>query len=83
MPCKTRDYGKDIKVRIYPAKVNVNKIRYCRCPGIEPGKISIDSFRHLRQCPIRKRITSGKYTVDTTISAKIMDGNSLGVAING
>jgi hypothetical protein len=62
------------------AKVNLHK--FCDCPNSEPGKIRADIGAHLPDCPIRERLQSGRYTVDTSVTPnKFNDGYSLGVAL--
>ncbi|HEY7079592.1 MAG TPA: hypothetical protein VH500_07825 [Nitrososphaeraceae archaeon] len=65
------DYQQD---RVYLAKTKVNNIRYCRCPGSEPGKINADPTAHLSNCRFRK-----SKTIDIPPPSKIRDGYSLGV----
>ena len=56
--------------------------KFCNCPNSEPGKISADIRSHLPDCHIRKRLQSGRYTVDTCITPKkISDGYSLCVVL--
>ena len=62
------------------AKAKTGKL--CRYPDSEPGKINLDISADDSGCWIRERLESGKYTVKTSvIPRKIIDGNSLGVAI--
>jgi hypothetical protein len=64
------------------AKAKTGKL--CDCPNSQPGKINLDIFAHEPGCWIRERLESGKYTVNTSvIPHKIIDGNSLEVAIGG
>lgn len=64
------------------AKANTSKL--CDCHNSEPGKISLDIFAHESGCHIRKRLQTGRYTVNTSVTPrKISDGFSLGVAIGG
>jgi hypothetical protein len=63
------------------AKANIRKL-LCDCPGSEPGKINLDIFAHLPGCHIRKRLQTGRFTINTSVTpAKFNDGCSLGVVL--
>ncbi|MGA7899417.1 MAG: hypothetical protein WCA39_11205 [Nitrososphaeraceae archaeon] len=56
---------------------------YCQCHGSEPSKIKIDPSAHEPACWVRKKLTYGLYTTNTSIAPpKIDDGYSLGVPLN-
>jgi hypothetical protein len=62
------------------AKVNAHKL--CYCPSSEPGKINMDIYAHCPGCRIRKRLQTGKFTINTSVTPdKFSDGCSLAVAI--
>ena len=64
------------------AKVNLHKL--CDCPNSESGKISANIASHEPGCHIRKRLQTGRYTTNTSLTPiKISDGCSLGVVIGG
>ncbi|MFL6359727.1 MAG: hypothetical protein ACJ71P_05995 [Nitrososphaeraceae archaeon] len=64
------------------AKVNLHKL--CDCPNSESGKISANIASHEPGCHIRKRLQTGRYTTNTSVTPrKISDGCSLGVVIGG
>ncbi|HEY7108288.1 MAG TPA: hypothetical protein VH415_02555 [Nitrososphaeraceae archaeon] len=62
--------------RVYLAKAKVNNIRYCYCPGSEPGKVKADPAAHLSNCRFRKN-----KIINISTPSKISDGYSLGVPI--
>jgi hypothetical protein len=60
------------------ARAKMGKL--CDCPNSQPGKINLDIVAHELDCWIRKRLQSGRFTVNTSvIPKKINDGFSLGV----
>jgi hypothetical protein len=62
------------------AKANTPKL--CDCPGSKPGKINLDIYAHLPGCHIRKRLQSGRFTINTSVNPRrISDGFSLGVVL--
>jgi hypothetical protein len=62
------------------AKVNAHKL--CDCPGSEPGKINLDINAHLRGCNIRKKLQTGRFTTNISVTpSKFTDGCNLGVAL--
>lgn len=73
------DREADVKIlRILFA--NVSDKNYCECPSAKPGIISYDPFDHLPTCRFRKKIRTGRYSVETELSLdKIHDGYALGV----
>jgi hypothetical protein len=63
------------------AKANIRKL-LCDCPGSEPGKINLDIYVHLPNCHIRKKLQTGTFTVNTSVTpGKFTDGCSLGVVL--
>jgi hypothetical protein len=57
-----------------------SKDKLCNCAGSEPGKVKIDTDKHVQGCRFRK--LSNQYAARTSvIPNKIVDGFSLGVAI--
>jgi hypothetical protein len=66
--------------RVFKDVAKANTAKLCKCPGSQPGKIIADIGAHLRGCRFRKR--SSQYATKTSvIPSKIIDGNSLAVAI--
>ena len=65
-------------------KVNErNKPFICHYPNSEPGKIKLDTRAHLRGCWIRKKLTTGRFTFDTSVTPNhFNDGYALGVALS-
>jgi hypothetical protein len=62
------------------AKANGRKL--CDCPNSEPGKINLDINAHLGGCNIRKKLQSGRFTMNTSVTpSKFTDGCNLGVAL--
>jgi hypothetical protein len=74
---------KPSRVMIYDdvaAKTNTGKL--CGCRYSEPGKVSLDTGAHESGCHIRKRLLTGRFTVDTSVTPrKITDRYGLGVAL--
>jgi hypothetical protein len=63
------------------AKVDAHKL--CNCPHSEPGKINLDIYAHLPGCHIRKKLQTGRFTINTSVTpAKFTDGCSLGIALS-
>jgi hypothetical protein len=73
----------EAKVRIHTARIyENNNTNYCPCPGNEAGKIKLDVNAHLPNCPIRKKLQTGRYTKNTRVKPEsLLDGYSLGVAL--
>jgi hypothetical protein len=56
--------------------------KYCDCPGSKEGRIIVDPKAHLPNCRFRRKISSNRYCVDTSVTpADFKDGYGLGVAI--
>ncbi len=61
-------------------KVNAHKL--CHCPGSEPGKINLDINGHLSGCHIRKKLQTGRFTTNTSVTpSKFTDGCNLGLVL--
>ena len=72
------------RVMISGVAANVNLRKLCDCPNSEPGKVNTDIGVHEPGCHIRKRLQTGRYMVNTSVTPqKFNDGCSLGVAIGG
>jgi hypothetical protein len=81
-PSRVMIYGDDVAAAAAAAKANTCKL--CDCPNSEPGKINLDIYAHLLGCHIRKRLQTGRFTVNTSITPKkINDGYNLGVVLGG
>jgi hypothetical protein len=62
------------------ARVNAHKL--CNCPGSEPGKIIADIGAHKHGCHIRRRLQTGRYTINISVTPKkISDGYGLGLVL--
>jgi hypothetical protein len=58
------------------------KVTCCCCPGSKPGIINIDPLAHLPNCRIRKKLVTGRFTMNTSVvPTKFNDGCELAVAL--
>jgi hypothetical protein len=54
----------------------------CDCPNSEPGKVKLDIEAHQYGCHFRKKLQTGQFTVNTSVTPKkINDGYSLGIVL--
>jgi hypothetical protein len=68
------------RVMISAVKVNLHKL--CDCPNSEPGKVSTDTGAHEPGCHIQKRLQTGRYTVNTSVTPRrLNDGYGLGIVL--
>jgi hypothetical protein len=70
------------KLKLDDIAVKSRTTKLCNCPNSEPGKVSSDLRDHESGCHIRKRISTGRFGVNTSVvPQKISDGYGLGVVL--
>lgn len=74
------DVKNKLSKRLFKDVAKAKTRKLCDCPDSEPGKVKIDTDKHVPGCRFRKR--SSQYATKTSvIPSKIVDGCSLGIML--